>query len=50
MPKNKLFRGDKPVTIWISDDKNKIPLKIKARLMVGSLNMDIVNTKELRNN
>jgi hypothetical protein len=50
MPKNKLFRGDKPVTIWVSDDMNKIPLKIKAKLMVGSLNMDIVDVKELRNN
>jgi hypothetical protein len=50
MPSNKLFRGEKPVTIWVSDDKNKIPLKIKAKLMVGSLNMDIMEGKDLRNN
>ncbi|WP_373522599.1 DUF3108 domain-containing protein [Aquiflexum sp.] len=50
MPKNKLFRGERPVTVWISDDKNKIPLKIKAKLMVGSLDMEIMEVSGLRNN
>jgi len=50
MPKNKLFRGEQPVTVWISDDKNKIPLKIKAKLMVGSLDMEIMEAAGLRNN
>ncbi len=50
LPKNKLFRGNKPVSIWISNDQNKIPLKIKAKLMVGSLNMDLIHAKALRNN
>ncbi|WP_194972433.1 DUF3108 domain-containing protein [Aquiflexum lacus] len=50
MPKNKLFRGERPVTVWISDDKNKIPLKIKAKLMVGSLDMEITEVSGLRNN
>lgn len=50
MPKNKLFRGEQPVTVWVSDDMNKIPLKIKAKLMVGSLDMDITEAKGLRNN
>lgn len=50
MPKNKLFRGEQPVTVWISDDKNKIPLKIKAKLMVGSLDMEIMEASGLRNN
>lgn len=50
MPKNKLFRGERPVTVWISDDKNKIPLKIKAKLMVGSLDMEIMEATGLRNN
>jgi len=49
MPSNKLFRGKFPIKVWVSDDKNRIPLKIKARLMVGSLDMDIVEAKGLRN-
>lgn len=50
VPKNRLFRGDHPVTVWVSNDKNKIPLKIKAKLMIGSLDMDIMEAKNLRNN
>ena len=50
IPKNKLFRGEQPVTVWVSDDMNKIPLKIKAKLVVGSLDMEIMDAKGLRNN
>jgi hypothetical protein len=50
MPKNKIFRGEQPVTVWITDDRNKIPIKIKAKLMVGSLHMEIMDAKGLRNN
>jgi hypothetical protein len=41
MPKNSLFRGDNPVKAYLSDDKYKIPLKVKAELLVGSLEIDI---------
>lgn len=50
IPKNKLFRGEQPVTVWVSDDDNKIPLKVKAKLVVGSLDMEIMDAKGLRNN
>lgn len=50
IPKNKLFRGEKPVTVWVTDDANKIPIKIKAKLWVGSLDMEITEAKGLRNN
>jgi hypothetical protein len=49
IPKNKLFRGEKPVTVWITDDENKIPVRIKAKLVVGSLDMEIIEEKGLRN-
>ena len=50
IPKNKLFRGDYPVKVWVTRDQNKIPVKIKASLFLGSLNFDIINAKGLRNN
>jgi hypothetical protein len=50
IPKNKLFRGDYPVKVWVTKDQNKIPVKIKANLFLGSLNFDIINAKGLRNN
>lgn len=49
VPKNKLFRGDYPVKIWVTKDQNKIPVKIKANLFIGSLNIDIASAKGLRN-
>jgi hypothetical protein len=49
IPKNKLFRGDYPVKVWVTKDQNKIPVKIKANLFIGSLNIDISSAKGLRN-
>jgi hypothetical protein len=48
IPKNKLFRGEYPVTVWVTQDQNKIPVKIKANLFLGSLNLDLKSAKGLR--
>jgi hypothetical protein len=48
MPKNTLFSGKNPIKMWISDDKNRIPLKIEAELMLGSLDMDIQDYQNLK--
>jgi hypothetical protein len=37
----RVFKEKESVTIWIADDKNKIPLRIKASLAVGSLRADL---------
>jgi hypothetical protein len=50
IPQNKLFRGEFPVKVWVTKDQNKIPVKIKASLFIGSLNVDIASAKGLRNN
>ncbi|MGM0944949.1 MAG: DUF3108 domain-containing protein [Bacteroidota bacterium] len=50
IPKNKLFRGEFPVKVWVTQDQNKIPVKIKANLFLGSLNLDIISAKGLRYN
>ena len=49
IPKNSLFRGDYPVKVWITKDAYKIPVKIKADLFIGSLNIDITTAKGLKN-
>lgn len=49
LPKNKLFRGDFPIKVWITKDANKIPVKIKADLFIGALNLDISSAKGLKN-
>jgi len=37
----RVFKEQESVTVWVSNDKNKIPLKIKASLAVGSLRADL---------
>ena len=41
MPKNTFFRGKNPIKAWVSDDRYRIPLKVKAELLIGSLEIDI---------
>jgi len=50
MPNNKLFSGEFPIKVWITNDKNKIPVKIKANMVVGALDMEITEARNLRNN
>ena len=45
----RVFKEEESVTVWVSDDKNKIPIKIKASLAVGSLRADINSYKGLAN-
>lgn len=44
----RVFKEEESLTLWVSDDKNKIPLKIKADLAVGSLRADLVAFKGLK--
>ena len=45
----RVFKDEESITLWISDDKNKIPLKIKASIVVGSLKADLIMYKGLVN-
>ena len=49
IPKNSLFRGEYPVKVWITKDANKIPVKIRANLFIGALNIDIRSARGLKN-
>ncbi|MDO4228504.1 MAG: DUF3108 domain-containing protein [Capnocytophaga sp.] len=37
----RVFKEQESLTIWITDDKNKVPVRIKASLRVGSLVADL---------
>lgn len=40
--KGRVFKDEENVTLWISDDKNKIPLRIKASLLVGAAKAELI--------
>ncbi|WP_299128255.1 DUF3108 domain-containing protein [uncultured Winogradskyella sp.] len=44
----RVFKEEESLTLWVSADKNRIPLKIKADLAVGSLRADLVKYKGLK--
>ena len=43
----RVFKEEESLTVWISDDENKVPLRIKASLAVGSLKADLEEVKGL---
>ncbi|MBC7451918.1 MAG: DUF3108 domain-containing protein [Cytophagales bacterium] len=48
MPDNELFDGGNSIRMWLSDDGNKIPLKIEADMFVGKVAVDLKNYSGLK--
>jgi hypothetical protein len=44
----RVFKEKESLTVWISNDQNKIPLRIKAELAVGSIKADLDAYKGLK--
>lgn len=44
----RIFKEEESLTLWVSNDKNKLPLRIKADLAVGSLRADLEAFKGLK--
>jgi len=45
----RVFKSDDDLNVWITDDKNKIPILVKSDLMVGSIKMEVVEYEGLAN-
>lgn len=45
----RVFKEQESLTVWISDDDNRLPLRIKAELAVGSIKADLDAFKGLNN-
>ena len=44
----RIFKESESVTMWVTDDKNHIPVQIKAELSVGSLKADLYSYKNTK--
>ncbi len=49
MPKNSVFDGKDSIHLWLSDDDNKIPLKVRSEMFVGAIELDIKYASGLKN-
>ncbi|HYG51935.1 MAG TPA: DUF3108 domain-containing protein [Flavobacteriales bacterium] len=45
----RIFKNNEDLSVWITDDKNKIPILAKAKIWVGSIKAEVVEYKGLAN-
>jgi len=45
----RIFKDEEDLTVWITDDANKIPLLAKAKIVVGSIKMELTGYDGLAN-
>lgn len=43
--KGSIFKGGENMTVWVSDDRNKIPIIIEAKILVGSIKVIVSDIK-----
>ena len=41
--RSRIFKGEGSITIWLTNDENKIPIRVQADLLVGSIKADLDN-------
>ncbi len=41
LQEGRVFKDEEDMTVWISDDGNKIPVRVQAEILVGSIKMDL---------
>ena len=50
IPKNKLFKEEDAVKFWLSDDKNKVPLKLSAKMNFGTFEIEVLDYSNIKYN
>jgi hypothetical protein len=46
--KGTIFEGGEKMTVWVSDDRNHIPVRIESPISVGSVKIDMISYRNLR--
>ncbi len=49
MVQGTIFKGDEDVLVWVTDDLNKVPVYIEAKIIVGTVKAYLKDAKGLRN-
>jgi hypothetical protein len=44
----RIFKKESGLSLWVSNDNNRVPIKVVAELSVGSLDVDLINFKGLK--
>lgn len=43
-----IFKGGEDMAVWVSDDRNHIPVRIESQILIGSIKVDMTGYKNLR--
>lgn len=49
LQEGRVFKNEEDMIVWITDDENKIPVLAKAKVLVGSIRMELAEYKNVRN-
>ncbi len=49
MVEGTIFKGDEDVLVWVTDDENKVPVYIEAKILVGTVRAYLKEIKGIRN-
>ena len=49
MVQGTIFKGEEDVLVWVTDDGNKIPIYIEAKIIVGTVKAYLKDYKGLKN-
>ncbi len=47
--KGKVFNSSYPLTLWVSNDKNRIPILVESDILLGSIRVELINWTALKN-
>jgi len=45
-----LFKTEGQITIWLTDDELKIPVKVKTKIIIGSIDAELSKIEGLKKN
>ena len=48
LPDNKLFKGDEAIRIYVSDDPNRVPVKLEIDFSFGTIDMELTGYSKVR--
>jgi hypothetical protein len=46
--KGTIFEGGEKMTVWVTDDQNRIPVRIESPIVVGKVKVDMMSSKNIR--
>lgn len=46
--KGRIFKGQQDMTVYVSDDKNQLPIRVESEIFVGKIQADLVEYQNLK--